>query len=127
MASGKCLQTLEVSITLRNISFDTTDQYLYTEIGTIVLDVLSASSTASSRTTRQKPRYQGLSISSDGTWITYNSKNLLWLLSEYRSSCSAVTASTIAIGCTSGQVLIFNFDLQLLDHLYRESDIFNDV
>ena len=109
-ASGKCLQTIDNSEIPCNISFDTTNQYLRTEIGAIALDVSSASSTAPSRTAHQTPRYQGLGVSSGGTWITYNSENLLWLPSEYRSLySSAVTASTVAIGCSSGRVLIFNF------------------
>ena len=108
-ASGKCLQTLEVSTTPHNISFDTADQYLRTDIGVIILDVSSASSTALSRTAYQKPRRQDHGVSSDGTWITCNSENLLWLPSEYRPSCSAITASTVTIGCASGRVLIFNF------------------
>jgi len=107
-ASSKCLQTLEVGRILRNISFDTTDQYLYTDIGSIILDVLSGSSTALSTTAYQKPRFQGYGLSSDGIWITCNSENLLWLPSEYRPWTSAVAASTMAIGCVSGRVLIFN-------------------
>ena len=109
IASGKCLQTLGVSTTLHNISFDAASQYLRTEIGAIVLDVLLASGTAPSRTVHQKPQYQGLGISSDRTWIMCNSKNLLWLPQEYRPVRSAVTALTVAIGCASGRVLIFSF------------------
>ena len=114
-ASGKCLLTLNVSTTLHNISFDAASQYLRTEIGAIVLDVLSASGTVPNRTVHQKPQYQGPSVSSDGKWIMCNSKNLLRLPQEYRPVKSAVTASTVAIGCASGRVLIFSFhDPQLL-------------
>ena len=108
-ASGKCVQTLEVGGCLQEISFDATDQCLHTEIGAIVLDVSSASSVAWSAVGYRRPPCQGYGLSSDGTWITCNSENLLWLPSEYRPTSSAVTASTIAIGCTSGRVLIFNF------------------
>src|SRR3954466_8786434 len=86
---------------------NTADQYLRTDIGAIVLDVSSGSSTASSKTVYQKPRRQGHGVSSDGKWITCNSENLLWLPPEYRPLRSAVTASTVAIGCASGRVLIF--------------------
>src|SRR5436305_7914493 len=97
------------STTLHNISFDTADQYLRTDIGAIDLDVSSASSRALSRIAYQKPRRRNHGVSSDGTWITCNSENLLCLPSEYRPSRSAMTASTVAIGCPSGRVLIFNF------------------
>jgi WD40 repeat protein len=109
-ASGKCVQTLEVSRRLYNISFDATDQCLCTEIGAIILDGLSTSSTALSTIAYRKLRRQGYGLSSDGAWITCNSENLLWLPSEYRPFKSVVTASTVAIGCVSGRVLIFNFD-----------------
>ena len=108
-ASGHCLQTLQVGSILREISFDATDQCLHTEIGALTLDALSASSVASSAVRYRRPPCQGYGLSSDGRWITCNSKNLIWLPSEYRPSSSAVTASTIAIGCASGRVLIFNF------------------
>ncbi|KAH0538230.1 hypothetical protein FGG08_005149 [Glutinoglossum americanum] len=108
-ASGGCLQALDIGKALENLSFDTAGQYLRTEIGAILLDVSLASGTAPSRTAHQKPRYQGIGISSDGKWITRNSENLLWLPSEYRPSRSTVTASTVAIGCASGRVLIFDF------------------
>src|SRR5204863_5841590 len=68
-ASGKCLQTLDVRTKLHNISFDSADQYLRTDVGAIVLDVSSASNTALSRTAYQKPRRQDYGVSSDGTWI----------------------------------------------------------
>jgi len=108
-ASGKCVQTLEVSKTLYNISFDTTDQCLHTEIGAIILDGLLASSMTLSTTASQKSRLQDYGLSSDDKWIMCNSENLLWLPPEYRQSTSAVTASIVAIGCSSGRVLIFNF------------------
>src|SRR5208282_3964702 len=110
-ASGACLQTLEVSTLIHNISFDTTDQFLRTEIGAIILDILSTSSTVLSTIAYPKPRCQGHGLSSDGTWITCNSENLLWLPSEYRPLTSVVTGSTVAIGCASGRVLIFNFTI----------------
>jgi len=40
---GKCLQTLQVGRVLLNISFDSTGSFLHTEIGTFILDFLSAS------------------------------------------------------------------------------------
>ena len=105
-ASGACLQTLEVSTTLDNISFDTTDQYLCTEIGAIILDILP---TSKSIIEYQKLRRQDYGLSPDRVWIMCDSENLLWLPSEYRPSASVVTTSAVAIGCGTGRVLIFNF------------------
>ena len=109
-SSGKCLQTLNISKALFNISFDTTGSCLNTEIGTIAIDTLSASNMTPSVTDPQNPRYQGGALSSDGAWITYNSENLVWLPSEYRPSCSAVSRKTIGIGVGSGKVWICHFE-----------------
>jgi len=108
-ASGKCLQTLQVGKIFTAISFDDTDQCLHTEIGDVILDGLVASSEVPSTAAYQIPQCRGYGLSSDSIWITCNSENLVWLPSEYRPSSSAVTVSTIAIGCASGRVLVFNF------------------
>jgi WD40 repeat protein len=106
-SSGACLQTLKISTVLRNISFDITGLYLHTEIGAITIGatplVLSSTPTV---TEPQNPGYQGLALSSDKAWITHNSKNLVWLPSEYRPSYSAVLGKTIGIGVGSGIVWI---------------------
>ena len=110
-SSGKCLQTLSVGKALDNISVDTTGLYLYTEIGTIAINASSALNIIPSVTDPQNPQYQGGALSSDGAWITYNSENLVWLPSEYRPSCSAVSGKTIGIGVGSGKVWICKFEV----------------
>ncbi|KAH7194034.1 NACHT domain-containing protein [Fusarium oxysporum] len=57
----------------------------------------------------QARQRQGYGISTDGVWITYQGRNLLWLPSEYRPVTSAIAASTVALGCRSGRVLLFRF------------------
>ncbi|KAF1814205.1 HET-domain-containing protein [Eremomyces bilateralis CBS 781.70] len=107
--SGVCLQTLQVRKALCDISFDATGLHLHTEIGTIALDTSLASFNSSIITKSQGPRYQGWGLSSDGAWITYNSENLVWLPSEYRPSCSAVSVKTVGIGVGSGRVWMCSF------------------
>jgi WD40 repeat protein len=107
-SSGECLQTLDIGKALPNISVDTTGSYLHTEIGAIAIDA-SASNMTPCVTNPQNPRYQGGALSPDGAWITYNSENWVWLPSEYRPSCSAVSGKTIGIGVGSGKVWICNF------------------
>ena len=111
-SSGDCLQTLEIGKALFNISFDTTGSYLHTEMGTIAIDASSASNMARSATDPQNPRYQGRGLSSDGAWITCNSENVVWLPSEYRPSCSAVSAKTVGIGVGSGKVWMCGFHVE---------------
>lgn len=92
---GECIHTLEVGKCLNHISFDLTGSYLHTERGTIDMKFLSNPNVLPSTS---EPQYHGLALSSDGEWITYNSKKLVWLPSEYRSSYSAVSGDTICVG-----------------------------
>ena len=105
-ATGREMQTLAIGTILYNISFDITGAYLNTDIGVIVLDTLLALDTAPSAPA------QGCGVSSDDIWTTWNSENLLWLPTEYRPRRSLVSASTVAIGCASGRVLIFRFSVE---------------
>jgi WD40 repeat protein len=115
-SSGDCLQTLGIGKTLFKISFDTTGSYLHTEIGTIALGVSSPlSNMTPSVTDPPSPRYQGWALSLDREWITYNSENWVWLPSEYRLTCSAVSVKTIAIGAGTGKVWLCTFKV---DNVY---------
>jgi hypothetical protein len=90
---------------LFNISFDATGSYLHTEIGAVVISASTILNNATAVTESQHPQYQHLAISSDNAWITYNSKQLLWLPSQYRPTCSAVLGKLIGIGVgSSGRV-----------------------
>ncbi|KEZ42692.1 Uncharacterized protein SAPIO_CDS5949 [Scedosporium apiospermum] len=48
-------------------------------------------------------------FSTDSCWVTWHGKNLLWLPAEFRPVCSAVAASAVAIGCSSGRVVVMSF------------------
>ncbi|KAF1938990.1 hypothetical protein EJ02DRAFT_353346, partial [Clathrospora elynae] len=52
---------------------------------------------------------QGAAISSNGTWISDNAQNLLWLPTEYRPVCSAVSGRCVGLGTGSGNVWICHF------------------
>ncbi|GIJ91799.1 hypothetical protein Asppvi_010772 [Aspergillus pseudoviridinutans] len=51
----------------------------------------------------------GYGLSPDRTWITRDGYDFIWLPAEFRPECFAVQGNTVAIGCRSGQVLIFDF------------------
>jgi WD40 repeat protein len=112
VVTGQCRQTLAVGRVLYTISFGSTDSCIHTEIGTISLDsspsLLGFGSLMTSPTSKQT-HYDGYGISTTGAWIMWNSEKVLWLPSEYRPRTSAVTGSTIAFGCSSGRVLIWQF------------------
>jgi WD40 repeat protein len=111
-SSGACLQTLTIGKTLYTISFNDAGSYLHTEIGTIAVNVPSALDTTPSITKPQDARFQGFGLCSDEAWIKYDSENVLWLPSEYRPSCSAVSAETVGIGVGSGKVWMCSFNVE---------------
>ncbi|KAH7398612.1 hypothetical protein BKA66DRAFT_407517 [Pyrenochaeta sp. MPI-SDFR-AT-0127] len=91
-SSGACLQTLEGhSHSIRSVTFSH--------------DSTRLASASEDRT------YLDAGVSSDNTWITHGGKNILWVPSEYRASCSTVSGKDVGIGVGSGRVWICSFDL----------------
>jgi WD40 repeat protein len=111
VTTGANQQTLKAGQVLDNLQFNTTGSYLQISIGSILVAQSPISNLTPIQTLPQTPRYIGYGISSDRVWITWNSKNLLWLPMDSRPVCSdmAQSASKVTIGCRTGQVLIFGF------------------
>jgi hypothetical protein len=109
VTTNACIATIDLSRWIENMSFDNTGSHLNTDIGAIDLNASSALNTVVAGTLHQKPQLLGYGLSVDNSWITCNSKNVLWLPPEYRPSASAVEASIVVIGCSSGRVLMFKF------------------
>jgi hypothetical protein len=62
------------------------------------------------------PMKRGYGLNDDKSWITHNGVNLLWLPPEYRPndhSLFAMSATTAAIGCSSGRILFLTFSASL--------------
>lgn len=91
------------------LQFDrSTPNLLRTKVGTIDL---GSTDPAVSSPNRLIGKY-GYGLSHDSSWITYNGFNLLWLSAEYRPakpSLFAISATTVAIGCSSGRVIFLAF------------------
>lgn len=51
----------------------------------------------------------GWTLSEDRCWVNCNGRSVLWLPPEYRPVRSAVATNKLAIGCSSGNVLILGF------------------
>ncbi|KAK3934161.1 hypothetical protein QBC46DRAFT_274368, partial [Diplogelasinospora grovesii] len=86
--------------------------YLHTELGTFNLQpalIPTASAVTSPDRLASLPQHVGYGLNSNGTWITYQRQNLLWLPPEYRPSSSAASGTSVVIGCSSGHVLILKF------------------
>ena len=114
-SSNECLQTLNIGKCLNNLSFDSTDSCLCTEIGNIAIHIPEISSGAAAAEP-ELPIFLGTSLSSDNTWIKHASRNMLWIPSEYRPSCSSVLRTTITMGVRSGRVWTCGIDLAY-DHV----------
>lgn len=108
--NGRCLQTFQVYRIPTNISFDSTNLFLQTDIGALNLESRSASMSTQSTADSKELCRRGYGVSSDGRWIARDSENFLRLPPEYRPLGLVVAASTVAISCRSGRVLIFRFD-----------------
>ncbi|KAH7394750.1 hypothetical protein BKA66DRAFT_567128 [Pyrenochaeta sp. MPI-SDFR-AT-0127] len=104
--SGQSLSTLSIDKTLHRVSFDISGSYLHADIGTIDISDLSGSVTLPTISEPCSPQYQGLALSADSVWITYNLENIIWLPSEYRPLCLAVLRNAIVIGVVTGRVWI---------------------
>ncbi|KAI7970505.1 hypothetical protein EIK77_005223 [Talaromyces pinophilus] len=117
--TGRCLQTLNIGRFASVKSFDTTNSYLELDVGLFRLSLVSDIGLAEPN--HEVPLFEGYSVSSDRTWITWNSERLLWLPPEYRPSTpTAISLSTMCFGCHSGRVLLFMFDTPELSNILPE-------
>ncbi|RYP60389.1 hypothetical protein DL771_010532 [Monosporascus sp. 5C6A] len=104
-ATGACLSTLKShSGPVDSVAFSPDGNYLITNAGTIPLPASSKNNLLPTAPQQFPNDYFNLGIKNE--WITYNGRNLLWLLPDYRPGCSAVTARAIAVGCGPGRVVI---------------------
>ncbi|KAK4144138.1 uncharacterized protein C8A04DRAFT_36800 [Dichotomopilus funicola] len=131
-ATGACTATLGVGRVVKYLAFDTTGFSLLTDIGAFTLNNLSLSPMALTDTPAlemskamlkampsplpQHINRWGIGLSEDNAWVIWGSHKVLWLPPTYRPKESCTTASTVAIGCASGQVLFlaFSFSHNLL-------------
>ncbi|KAL8303428.1 hypothetical protein RB600_007058 [Gaeumannomyces tritici] len=106
-ATGACLTTLDGSTS--TLSFDDTGSYLHTDFGTKLLHKQLAVGPAAVQAHLQHQDFEGIGISADRAWITWNGKHFLWLPTEHRGQYTAIAGLTIALGCSSGRVLFFQW------------------
>ena len=82
-ATGSFRQTIASHAYITSLSFDRTDSSLLTNIGSITVDRARLPTTTESlQEGAGKGDSQGLGIS--GSWVTWNTQNLLWLPPDYR-------------------------------------------
>ncbi|KAL8285641.1 hypothetical protein RB600_009867 [Gaeumannomyces tritici] len=104
-ATGACVTTFEGHSD--TVSFDATGSYLHTDFGAKLLSKQPAAGAAALQAHLQREDFEGIGISADQAWITWNGQNLLWLPTEYRPQCSAIAGCTVALVSPSKRVLFF--------------------
>jgi WD40 repeat protein len=102
-SSGECLQTFNVGKTITNLSLDPVGSYISTEIGKFAINIPQTFDHAATAKAAH-PQHLSVSLSSDKTWIKHENKDILWIPSEYRPSCSSVRGTMVAIGVGSGKM-----------------------
>ncbi|KAJ5588741.1 hypothetical protein N7537_011419 [Penicillium hordei] len=104
-ATGQCETTLHISSSAF-LQFDKVNfNHLHSSIGTF--DIGFTGIVTSTPRCSTFPQH-GYGLNEDRSWITYNGVNLLWLPSDYRpthSSLFTMSATNLAIGCSSGVVI----------------------
>ncbi|KAJ6020469.1 hypothetical protein N7540_005973 [Penicillium herquei] len=112
--TGQCESTLHISSPFR-LQFDKLNfNHLQTSNGTF--EIKSASPITSTPHVLTPPEQCGYGLNNDHSWVTYNGVNLLWLPAEFRRLLSpffAMSAMTLAIGCSSGRVIFLGLGEQI--------------
>lgn len=104
--TGECKEEISVGITTDALSFAAGITRLLTTHGIFTIrDTPSVSCCIDARNISPPELYAAYSISKDGSWITFNGGNTLWIPVEFCPCCWAVSGSTILIGCESGKVI----------------------
>jgi WD40 repeat protein len=97
-ATGSCRSTLEGhSNRVSAVAFSPDGQFLQTNRGQIPLS-LSRSRSSSFQDTEPPTLFI------TNQWVIYKGQSLLWLPSEYRSTCTAIFRDIICLGHSSGRV-----------------------
>lgn len=104
--SGACIQEISGIMTFL-LQFDTKEPCIHTDVGTISLPRCTLSNGYRAKTLPQC--LFGIGISYDRCWIMWQENRLLWLPLPFRANCSAVSGSTVVIGCDSGRVIFMKF------------------
>jgi WD40 repeat protein len=105
VATGVCIQTVDIGRSLYRLSFNPATNSLSTDIGLLNLDHQALPPVIDDRlinTTSEDNCHSSWGISTDGMWIIQDSKQMLWLPPDYRQGESAIVGSTVAIGSRSG-------------------------
>jgi WD40 repeat protein len=121
-STGSCHQTVVANTYVTSLSFDSIDSnLLMNDGGSIKVDrTRLLTRPEHPQEGRDKSDRQGLGIS--GSWVTWDTQNLLWLPPDYRAVSYNISPSRsiVADGCSSGKVFIIGFSLANLTQHFRQ-------
>ncbi|KAJ5507056.1 hypothetical protein N7527_009199 [Penicillium freii] len=106
-ATSQCASTLHIS-SPDFVQFDKVNlNHLQTSLGRF--DIGLTGTVTSTPHCATLPEQYGYGLNDDHSWITYNGVNLLWLPAEFRptkSSLFAMSATNLAIACSSRRIIL---------------------
>ena len=112
IASSDFVQTLWLGSSIYDVSVDPSDTRLQTKIGIYAFDSMIRTSPSNKKDNRiRRLRQVGYGVSPDLSWITHNSKNLVWIPPEFRPDHSEfvrVHGPNIAM-IPPGRAIVFEF------------------
>ena len=109
-STGSCHQTVAINTLTTSLSFNSIDSNILTNGGSIKVDMTRLLSRSEyPQEGRDKGGHQRLGIS--GSWVTWNTQNLLWLPPDHRATEFDISpsGSIVAGGCLTGKVFIIRF------------------
>ncbi|KAL7922389.1 hypothetical protein ACQKWADRAFT_292337 [Trichoderma austrokoningii] len=106
VSDGQCAQRIK-SVSTSYLKFLDSGPLILTHSGSISTQV--DPSTAGLITIPFINCASGLGISQNRFWISWYGKPLFWLPANFRPACSALSGSSVVIGCDSGRVIIMRF------------------
>ena len=99
--TGAQLQTLDLGITTRTLSFSTSGQHLKTDRGVLYVSSLELF-------TNSSEQVRPLFVSDD--WVIEEGKSILWLPPDYRATCVAYWNGMVALGHSLGGMSFLEFE-----------------
>ncbi|KAL6901233.1 hypothetical protein GGI43DRAFT_371466 [Trichoderma evansii] len=112
-SEGKTILELSTCFEYFEPYFDIESPYIITQLGRIHLDkliALAAKSSHSQTIVDHQFMTEGYGISSNGSWITWNGENILWLPPDYRPAVErAISRHCIVIVTTTTEICIISF------------------
>lgn len=93
-----------------DLSFDSNGIDLKTSVGVFSLSVVDVKGQQEGKR-EIRMRRLGNGISGDTSWILKGDQKILWLPEKYRPSASAMSGSTLLLGCGSGHVQRITFSM----------------